>query len=212
MTGAPATVSRVLRRLGLNRLKALDPAPPIRRYERDNPGELLHIDIKKLGRFERPGHSNSRGVGWEYVHVCVDDASRVAFVRILPDEKKHGAVTFLNAAVAYHQGLGISVERVMTDNGWCYKSHDFRDACKDLGSKHIRTRPYTPKTNRKAEPEGINIPFVMHDDPETHEFRRHALLNGQDEIDLVLEQEDKIEAFEASLGPHGGMLSVGRKA
>ena len=91
-----ATVSRVLRRLGLNRLKALDPAPPIRRYERDNPGELLHIDIKKLGRFERPGHrvtgdrtahSNSRGVGWEYVHVCVDDASRVAFVQILPDEK-----------------------------------------------------------------------------------------------------------------------------
>ncbi len=155
-----ATVSRVLRRLGLNRLKALDPAPPIRRYERDTPGELLHIDIKKLGRFERPGHrvtgdrtahSNSRGVGWEYVHVCIDDASRVAFVQILPDEKKHSAVAFLNAAVAYYQGLGISVERVMTDNGSCYKSHDFRDACKGLGLKHIRTRPYTPKTNGKAE-------------------------------------------------------------
>ena len=155
-----ATVSRVLRRLGLNSLKALDPAPPIRRYERDNPGELLHIDIKKLGRFERPGHrvtgdrtahSNSRGVGWEYVHVCIDDASRVAFVQILPDEKKHSAVAFLNAAVAYYQGLGISVERVMTDNGSCDKSHDFRDACEDLGLKHIRTRPDTPKTNGKAE-------------------------------------------------------------
>ncbi len=155
-----ATVSRVLRRLGLNSLKALEPAEPIRRYERDNPGELLHIDIKKLGRFERPGHrvtgdrtahSSSRGVGWEYVHVCIDDASRVAFVQILPDEKKHSAVAFLNAAVAYYQSLAISVERVMTDNGSCYKSHDFRDACKDLGLKHIRTRPYTPKTNGKAE-------------------------------------------------------------
>ncbi len=161
----PATVSRVLRRLGLNSLKALDPAPPIRRYERDNPGERLHIDIKKPGRFERPGprvtgprvtghrpgHSNRRGVGWEDVHVWVDAAARVAFVQILPDEKKHGAVAFLNAAVAYYQGLGISVERVMTDNGSCDKSHDFRDACEDLGLKHIRTRPDTPKTNGKAE-------------------------------------------------------------
>jgi transposase InsO family protein len=150
-----ATVSRVLRRLGLNSLKALDPAQPIRRYERDNPGELLHIDIKKLGRFERPGHrtgqSNSRGVGWEYVHVCIDDASRVAFVQILPDEKKQSAVAFLNAAVAYYQGLGIPIERVMTDNGSCYKSHDFRHACTDLDLKHIRTRPYTPRTNGKAE-------------------------------------------------------------
>ena len=157
---SPATVSRVLKRLGLNRLKALEPAEPPRRYERENPGELIHIDIKKLGRFERPGHritgdrtgqSNSRGVGWEFVHVCIDDASRIAFSQILPDEKKTSAVAFLKAAVAYYQSLGVTVERVMTDNGSCYKAFDFRDACCELGLRHIRTKPYTPKTNGKAE-------------------------------------------------------------
>ena len=108
---SPATVSRVLRRLGLNRIQALEPAEPVRRYEREHPGELIHIDIKKLGRFERVGHritgdrtgqSKSRGVGWEFVHVCIDDASRVAFSQILPDEKKESAVAFLKAAVAYY--------------------------------------------------------------------------------------------------------------
>jgi len=157
---SPATVSRVLRRLGLNNLKALEPAEPVRRYERQNPGELLHIDIKKLGRFERAGHritgdrtghSKSRGVGWEYVHVCIDDNSRIAFAQILPDEKKHNATAFLKAAVAYYRSLGITVQRVMTDNGACYKSHDFRDTCRALKLKHIRTKPYTPKTNGKAE-------------------------------------------------------------
>ena len=155
-----ATVSRVLRRLGLNRLKALEPAEPVRRYERDKPGELIHIDIKKLGRFNRPGHrvtgdrtghSNSRGVGWEYLHVCIDDHSRVAFSQILPDEKKESATAFLKAALAYYRSLGVAVERVMTDNGSCYKAFAFRDACKIHGLKHIRTRPYTPKTNGKAE-------------------------------------------------------------
>jgi len=157
---SPATVSRILRRLGLNRLAALEPAAPVRRYERDHPGELIHIDIKKLGRFERVGHritgdrkgqSNSRGIGWEFVHVCIDDASRLAFSQILPDEKKGSAVAFLEAAVAYYRSLGVKVARVMTDNGSCYKSFDFRDACRDLGLRHIRTRPYTPKTNGKAE-------------------------------------------------------------
>ena len=157
---SPATVSRVLRRLGLNSLKALEPAEPVRRYERDNPGELLHIDIKKLGRFERPGHrvtgdrtgqSNSRGIGWEYVHVCVDDHSRVAFSQIHTDEKAPSAVAFLEAAVAYYKSLGITVERVMTDNGPCYISNAFRLACRKLGLRHIRTRPYTPRTNGKAE-------------------------------------------------------------
>ena len=157
---SPATVSRVLKRLGLNRLKALEPAEPVRRYERENPGELIHIDIKKLGRFERPGHritgdrtgrSTHRGVGWEFVHVCIDDASRVAFSQILADEKKSSAVAFLKAAVAYYQSLGVTVERVMTDNGSCYKAFDFRDACRELGLRHIRTKPYTPKTNGKAE-------------------------------------------------------------
>lgn len=155
-----ATVSRVLRRLGLNRLKALEPAEPIRRYERENPGELIHIDIKKLGRFNRTGHritgdrtgqSNSRGVGWEFVHVCIDDASRVAYVEIKKDERKASAVAFLKAAVAYYAKLGVTVERVMTDNGSCYRSRAFARACKRLGLKHIRTRPYTPKTNGKAE-------------------------------------------------------------
>jgi transposase InsO family protein len=157
---SPATVSRILKRLGLNRITALEPAEPIRRYEREHPGDLIHIDIKKLGRFDRVGHritgdrtgqSKSRGIGWEFVHVCIDDASRVAFSQILPDEKKESAVAFLKAAVAYYQSLGITVARVMTDNGSCYKSFDFRDACGELGLRHIRTRPYTPKTNGKAE-------------------------------------------------------------
>lgn len=157
---SPATVSRILRRLGLNRIEALEPAEPVRRYERQHPGELIHIDIKKLGRFDRVGHritgdrrgqSNSRGIGWEFVHVCIDDASRLAFSQVLPDEKKGSAVAFLRAAVAYYQSLGVKVARVMTDNGSCYKSIDFRDACRDLGLRHIRTKPYTPKTNGKAE-------------------------------------------------------------
>ena len=155
-----ATVSRVLRRLGLNTLKALEPAQPVQRYERDKPGELLHIDIKKLGRFERPGHrvtgdrtgqSKTRGIGWEYVHVCVDDHSRIAFSQILPDEKKESAIAFLKAAVAYYKTLGVTVERVMTDNGSCYRAKDFAGACQTLKLKHKRTKPYTPKTNGKAE-------------------------------------------------------------
>jgi transposase InsO family protein len=157
---SPATVSRVLERLGLNRIAALEPAEPVRRYERENPGEMLHIDIKKLGKFNQIGHritgdrtgqSNSRGVGWEYVHVCIDDASRVAFAQVMPSQKKGCAISFLKAALAYYKGLGITVERVMTDNGSCYKSGSFRKACTRLGLRHIRTKPYTPKTNGKAE-------------------------------------------------------------
>jgi transposase InsO family protein len=157
---SPATVSRVLKRLGLNKLSALEPAEPVRRYQRQHPGEMIHLDIKKLGRFERVGHritgdrtgqSSSRGIGWEFVHVCIDDASRLAFSQIMPDEKKESAAAFLKAAVAYYNGLGITVARVMTDNGSCYRASAFRDACRDLGLKHIRTRPYTPKTNGKAE-------------------------------------------------------------
>jgi transposase InsO family protein len=156
---SPATVSRILKRLGLNRIAALEPAEPVRRYERETPGELIHIDIKKLGRFDRVGHritgdrqqGQSRGAGWEFVHVCIDDASRLAFSQILPDEKKESAVAFLKAAVAYYQSLGVIVARVMTDNGSCYRSAAFRNACSDLGLRHIKTRPYTPKTNGKAE-------------------------------------------------------------
>jgi transposase InsO family protein len=161
---SPATVSRVLKRHGLNKLKSLEPAEPVRRYERAHAGELLHIDIKKLGCIDGVGHritgdrrgqSNRRGrgqgLGWEFVHVCIDDASRVAFVQVLPDEKKQSAIAFLKAAIAYYASLGIKVTRVMTDNGSCYKASDFRRACRDLGLKHIRTKPYTPKTNGKAE-------------------------------------------------------------
>jgi transposase InsO family protein len=161
---SPATVSRILRRLGLNRLAALEPAEPIRRYEREHPGELIHIDIKKLGKFNQIGHritgdrtgqsnlrSRGKGPGWEYVHVCIDDASRIAFSQVMKDEKKGSAVAFLKAAVAYYASLGVTVERVMTDNGSCYKSFAFRNACKRLELKHIRTKPYTPKTNGKAE-------------------------------------------------------------
>ena len=157
---SPATVSRVLKRAGLSRLRDIEPAEPARRYQYDQPGGLIHIDIKKLGRFERVGHritgdrtgqSNSRGVGWEFVHVCIDDASRVGFSQIHPDEKAASAVAFLKAAIAYFNSLGVTVTRVMTDNGSCYKAHAFRDACKALGLRHIRTKPYTPRTNGKAE-------------------------------------------------------------
>ena len=157
---SPATVSRILRAAKLSRAKDLEPAAPVVRYERKAPGELIHLDIKKLGRFEKPGHrvtgdrtgqSNNRGVGWEFVHVCVDDHSRLAFSQIHPDETKESAVPFLKAAVAYYASLGVTVGRVMTDNGSCYISDDFRRACADLGLKHIRTKPYTPKTNGKAE-------------------------------------------------------------
>ena len=155
-----ATVSRALKMRGLNRLKALEPAEPVRRYEREHPGELIHIDIKKLGRFGKIGHRitglraeqvRTRGAGWEYVHVCIDDHSRVAFAQIMPDERKESAIAFLKAAIAYYQRLGVTVQRVMTDNGSCYISKAFRKACKRLGLKHIYTRPYTPKTNGKAE-------------------------------------------------------------
>src|SRR5690606_27906036 len=154
------TVSRVLERAGLSRMKDLAPAEPVVRYEYAEPGDLIHLDIKRLGRFDRVGHritgdrtgqSNSRGIGWEYVHVSIDDASRIAFTDVVPDEKAISAIAFLKAAVAYYASLGIVVTRVMTDNGACYIAKDFARACEALGLKHIRTRPYTPKTNGKAE-------------------------------------------------------------
>jgi transposase InsO family protein len=158
---SPATVSRVLRRLGLNKLSALEPAEPVRRYERERPGELIHLDIKKLGRIGSVGHritgrypgavNRHQGIGWEYVHVCIDDASRVAVVHVMPDQRKESAVAFLEAAVAHFATLGVRVERVMTDNGSCYRSRAFRDACRRLSLRQIFTRPYTPKTNGKAE-------------------------------------------------------------
>lgn len=154
-----STVNRILKQRGLSLLSSLDPKPPRPRYERKTPGEIIHIDIKKLARFNKIGHritatrdKAGRGKpGWEYVHVAIDDHSRVAFSDIFPDEKKQSAVAHLKAAVAFYRSLGVTVSRVMTDNGGCYKSHAFREACAALGIKHLRTKPYTPQTNGKAE-------------------------------------------------------------
>jgi transposase InsO family protein len=158
---SPATVSRVLKPRGLSRLSALEPQEPRRpRYERKTPGEIIHIDIKKLARFskighritgDRTSHTNKRGVGWEFVHVAIDDHSRVATARIFPNEKAASAIAFLEHAVDYYRSLGITVSRVMTDNGSCYRAKDFRQACARLDIKHLRTKPYTPQTNGKAE-------------------------------------------------------------
>jgi len=150
-----ASVSRILKRLGLNRLSALEPAAPVRRYERAAPGELIHIDIKKLGKFNRIGHritgdrtgqSNSRGVGWEYLHLAIDDHSRLAYSEILPDEKRPSCLRFLFNALRFFQSHGVRVHRVMTDNGSSFRSLRYAKALRLLRIKHLRTKPYTPKT------------------------------------------------------------------
>ena len=153
-----STVGRWLARHGLNRLASLEPAQPANRYEHEAPGDLLHLDIKRLGRFTKPGHrvtgnrqQHSRGAGWEYVHVAIDDHSRVAHATIHPDETGYSACRALMAAVRYYDGLGIRFKRVLTDNGGCYRSRPFRRLCRRLGLKRKRTRPYTPRTNGKAE-------------------------------------------------------------
>ena len=153
-----ATVGDVLRRLGLGRLPPLTPRPPIVRYERERPGELLHIDAKKLGRIGVVGHrihgdrtQRTRGLGWECLHVAIDDASRVAYAELLLDESAASAVAFLEHAVAWLAGLGVTVERVMTDNAFCYTQRQYAAALARLGLQHRRTRPYTPRTNGKAE-------------------------------------------------------------
>lgn len=155
---ARSTVGAVLRRLGLGRLSALDPKPPVVRYERAMPGEILHLDTKKLGRIVRPSHrvtGNRRdsvaGAGWEHLHVAVDDASRLAYTEVLPDEKKETATGFLIRALRWFERHGVTVARVMTDNGSAYRSKLFRQTCAAAEAKHIRTRPYTPRTNGKAE-------------------------------------------------------------
>lgn len=158
-TGVPrATVARVLQRAGLNRLSALEPSRPARRYEHAAPGDLLHLDIKKVNRFKRPGHRvtgdrrvKSRGAGWDYVHMAIDDHSRVAHATIQPDETGASAVRALMDALRYYRRLGVRFKAVLTDNGVCYRSRRFAKACRRLGLKHKRTRPYRPRTNGKAE-------------------------------------------------------------
>jgi transposase InsO family protein len=161
---ALSTVSRWLLRIGLGKRSRLTPPEPPNRYERKRPGELIHVDIKKLGRILRPGHrvtgnrrdrfTDGRGygvAGWEFVHVCVDDATRLAYVEVLADERAITAVGFLRRAVAWFRSMGISVERVMSDNGSCYRSHVHASACQELGIRHLFTQPYRPRTNGKAE-------------------------------------------------------------
>jgi transposase InsO family protein len=166
---AGSTVSAVLLRVGLGKLSRLEPPEPPNRYERRHAGELLHVDVKKLGRIQggaghrvtgkrrgNPTKTNAAGqrerqVGWEYVHVCVDDATRLAYVEILPDEKATTAIGFLRRAIAFYARHGIPVQRVMTDNGSAYRSTIHAFACRALGIRHLRTRPYRPRTNGKAE-------------------------------------------------------------
>jgi transposase InsO family protein len=158
---AVSTVCAVLARLGLNRLSRLGPLEPPNRYVRRHPGELVHLDIKKLARFVRPGHrvtgrgvtgwAGQRGHGWEFVHVAVDDYSRVAYVEILDDERASTAIEFLHRAVTWFADHGVTVREVMSDNGSCYIARDFAAACAALHIKHIRTRARRPQTNGKAE-------------------------------------------------------------
>jgi len=161
---ALSTVSRWLKRIGLGKRSALTPPEPPNRYERKRPGELIHVDVKKLGRILRPGHrvtgnrrdrfTDARGygiAGWEFVHVCVDDATRLAYVEVLADERGETAAGFLRRAVGWFASMGVRVERVMSDNGSCYRSHVHARACRELGLRHLRTRPYRPRTNGKAE-------------------------------------------------------------
>jgi transposase InsO family protein len=166
---ALSTVSRWLRRIGLGKRSRLEPPEPPNRYERKRPGELIHVDVKKLGRIGRKGAGHRvlgtarrqsqeksartrRGAtGWEFVHVCVDDATRLAYVEVLDDEKGATAAAFLRRAVRWFKGMGITVERVMSDNGACYRSGAHAQACAALGMRHLFTRPYRPRTNGKAE-------------------------------------------------------------
>lgn len=153
-----ATVSRILRRAGMNRLRSLDPPPPVVRYEHQHPGDLIHFDIKRLARIVQPGHRihgdrtrETRGAGYEYVHIAIDDHSRISFAAILPDQKHASAILFFHMARAFYSRFGISFRRVLTDNGSCYRDGHFRMALHQAHLKHRFTRPYTPPTNGKAE-------------------------------------------------------------
>jgi transposase InsO family protein len=154
----PSTVSRLLRLAGLGRLANLDPRPPVRRYERERPGELVHIDSKKLGRIRGVGHRihgqpwrRQRGIGWEFVHVCVDDHTRLAYVEIQADETGPTVAAFFARAIRWFAKRGITIERVLSDNAKCYGSNVMRELCQANGIRRRFTRPYTPRTNGKVE-------------------------------------------------------------
>lgn len=154
-----STVCAVLSRIGLNRLSRLEPPEPPNRYCRRHPGELIHVDVKKLAKFSRPGHratgrrdlNRNYRAGWEYCHVAVDDTSRLAYVEVLENERKATCIGFLRRALTWFSAHGVTVERVMTDNGSAYRSHDHARAVAEFGLTHIRTKAYRPRTNGKAE-------------------------------------------------------------
>ncbi len=155
---SPATVARILAHNGLSRLKALEPKEPARRYQRETNGELLHFDVKKLACIRGIGHRitgdrsrTARGIGWEFVHVAIDDASRLAYAEVLSDERATRATAFLKRTVAWFSARGVRVQGLLTDNGSCYVSRRFARACQTIGLRHLRTRPYRPRTNGKAE-------------------------------------------------------------
>jgi transposase InsO family protein len=153
-----ATVSRILRRAGLNRLRSLDPPPPVVRYEHKHPGDLIHFDIERLARIVRPGHRihgdrtrETRGAGYEYLHIAIDDHSRIAYSAILPDQSHRSAIRFFLMARAHYARFGFSIRRVLTDNGSCYRRWLFRKTLFQMHIKHRFTKPYTPRTHGKAE-------------------------------------------------------------
>jgi transposase InsO family protein len=153
-----ATVSRILRRNGMNRLRSLDPPPPVLRYEHKHPGDMIHFDIKRLARIVKPGHRvhgdrtrETRGAGYEYVHVAIDDHTRLAFAAILPDQTHTSAIRFFHMARAFYSRFGISCRRVLTDNGSCYRHWIFQKTLRLAGLRHHRTKIYRPQTNGKAE-------------------------------------------------------------
>ena len=155
---AYATVRRFAARRGISRLPAMELPPPVIRYERERPGEMLHLDTKKLGRIERVGHritgdprDHTRGAGWEVLHLAVDDHSRLAYTEVLADERKATTTGFLERALGWFSEHGVHVERVMTDNGVSYRSKPFAAALAQHDIRHIFTKPYTPRTNGKAE-------------------------------------------------------------
>lgn len=160
LLGMPtSTVCAVLKRIGLNPLVRLEPPEPANRYCRRHLGELLHIDIKKLGRFNTPGHRvtgrgprthSNRGIGWEYVYVCVDDTSRVAYAEILANEQASTAVGFLDRVIDWFNSHGVTVERVMTDNGSPFVSRAWAATCARHRIRHLRTRPYRPPHERQS--------------------------------------------------------------
>lgn len=213
---ARATVARVLRRLGLHRLAALEPREPPRRYQHEHPGDMIHLDTKRLGRFHQPGHrvtgdraTDSPGAGWEFLHVAIDDRSRIAYSEVYPDEGRASAIAHLEAAVAYYARLGIAVRAVLTDNGSAYRSKAFAAACRRLGLRHRFTRPYRPRTNGKAErfiqtalrewayafaytssdERAEHLPRWLHD---YNWHRRHGSLNGRPPISVLELPEDNL--------------------